>query len=138
MAARDEVRAFRRRSKTFLRHARESLSRKEYDFAAFAAEQAAQLALKAELLNALGEVPRTHGVRELLGILADSVPHAAKEARDFTRANRAGLKILDDAYVSARYLFSDYTKEDAKMLVDLSAAVSRLLKGVEHGRRGDD
>lgn len=127
-AAREEVLSFRRRSRTFLKHARMSLKAGEFDFAAFAAEQAAQLGLKARLLESLGEVPRSHGVRELLGVVADSSPEASKEIAEFSKRNREGLKILDDAYISARYLPSVYSREDSTGLVKLSGDIAKLIR----------
>ncbi len=122
-----EVETLQERSRVFLRHAQEALKKGEFDFTAFATEQAAQLLLKASLLESVGEVPRSHSVRELLGIIADSSPEKAGKVKAFLKENRDGLKILDDAYISARYLPSSYSGEDAELLIRLTKDINKVI-----------
>lgn len=76
----------------------------------------------------MGEVPRTHSVRELLGIVAESSPELRAKVRAFARSNRERLRLLDDAYISARYLPSRYGREDAEALVGTGKEIERLLR----------
>lgn len=112
-----------------MRHARSALAEMDYDSASFFAEQASQLFLKTRMLDEVGEIPRVHGVRELLGMLAGSTPERGRAIRSFSRRNREELRLLDDAYISARYLPTAYTKEEAAALVRLARQIRRLVAG---------
>ncbi len=135
MSAR-EVAVYRRRAETFLRHAAEALERREYDFASFSAEQASQLFVKAALLHEAGEVPRSHGLREMLGALAAACPEAKDTIAKFVSEKRKDLRIAEDAYIASRYLPTSYAEEDARALVELAEGVRRLTEEVEKGRPG--
>ena len=127
----EESRILRGRAETFLRHAEEALKREEFDFSCFSAEQAAQLYLKSLALEFLGEVPRTHSVRELLSLLMGTVSEVEDSIRELVRENRQALRILDESYVASRYLTLTYDREDAEMAVDLAKKVIRLCVRVQ-------
>ncbi len=136
MSSMRDVELLRRRSAGFLSHAREALQRGEYDLACFFAEQALQLRLKALLLRMLGVLPRTHGLRELLGILSGALGEhgrrdLAREVSGLARDFRSQLRILEEAYVGSRYLAREYAPEDASESVDLVGRVCRLIDRVE-------
>lgn len=97
---RREVDTLKKRSAAFLEEARHALDRGFYDVACFLAEQALQLGLKARLLELLGEYPRTHSVRKLLGELGRVT--GSRELEEFAARNRAWLIALEDVYVAAR------------------------------------
>lgn len=120
----------RKRARTFLRHAGESVKTKEFDFACFSAEQAAQLFVKSAMLEIIGEVPRSHSVREMLALLASSSPKNKKGIMKFMRENRRELRLMDDAYINSRYLPSEYTVGEAEILLDLSRAIRALMETV--------
>jgi HEPN domain-containing protein len=73
------------------------LQRGLYDVAAFNAEQAAQLYLKATLLELVGDFPRTHSIIFLLNELKRV---SSKEVEDFVKENKGGLHVLEDAYLT--------------------------------------
>lgn len=77
-----------------LRHAEHSLSAGDYEWAAFAAHQAAEKALKAVVLGASGE-PWGHSVTHLLEALPASIDHE--------RAISDAVRRLDKHYIPARY-----------------------------------
>ncbi len=136
MSSMRDVELLRRRSAGFWSHAREALQRGEYDLACFFAEQALQLRLKALLLRMLGVLPRTHGLRELLGILSGALEEhgrrdLAREVSGLARDLRSQLRILEEAYVGSRYLAREYASEDASESVDLVGRVCRLIDRVE-------
>jgi len=132
-AHRSEVEVLRRRSLGFLDGARAALERGSYDIACFLAEQSLQLYLKSVLLEVVGDYPRTHSVRRLLGELRDVL--GSKVLRDFIKANRARLSNLEDAYLMARYFVKEYVKEDAEDMVKLVEEVMRVV-GEEVGGAG--
>jgi len=137
----DYVNTLRERGRLFYMYAREALERGHYDLALFYAEQAAQLRAKALILRVAGFVPRSHSVRELLGLLSkfldalgrgdlsEAVRRVAAECRD-------ALKTLDEAYVASRYLPKTYEREDAERAISALDPVLRVLEDVERSLFG--
>jgi HEPN domain-containing protein len=70
MGSMSHVELLQRRSRAFYDYASTALERGDHDVVVFMCEQAAQLRLKALLLRMLGFMPRSHRVRELLGMLS--------------------------------------------------------------------
>ena len=132
----EDVEILRGRAKTFLKYAKGTLERGDFDFACFSSEQAAQLFIKSVILELVGEVPRLHRVRELLYLLGRSVPEMEKPITKFIEENREVLRALDDAYITSRYMPSTYTREDAEALVrlaeDLIEFMGRVLRECRH------
>jgi HEPN domain-containing protein len=121
-----EVNILRGRAAAFMRHAELALRDGEYDLSCFASEQASQLFVKSVMLEVVGEMPRVHGVREMLAVLVASVPEAEEPVSEFVKGNRDKLRALDDAYISSRYLPSTYQREDAEELVETARRILRL------------
>ncbi|RLI14052.1 DNA-binding protein [Candidatus Bathyarchaeota archaeon] len=124
-----------RRARRFLNYARMALDKGDYDLACFCADQAAQLGLKAMLLRLAGYVPRTHGLRELLGELRQSLASfgradLAARVESFTRENRDGLRRLDEAYVAGRYLAYEFEADEAREAIELAEEVLSLIEEV--------
>lgn len=119
----------KRRASLFLELARYSLERGFYDMTAFNAEQAAQLYLKATLLELIGDFPRTHSILLLLGELKRV---NEKDVEDFIRRNKRRLHILEDAYLTSRYFYKFFDREDAE---DLIAAAEEVVSLCEELRR---
>jgi len=113
----EEVEILRGRAKTFLKYAKEALERGDFD-------------VKSVILELVGEVPRLHRVRELLYLLSRSVPEVEKPITKFIEENREGLRALDDAYITSRYMPYTYTREDAETLVKLAENLIEFLSRV--------
>jgi len=124
-----EIELLKRRASLFLELARYSLERGFYDMAAFNAEQAAQLYLKATLLELIGDFPRTHSILLLLGELKRV---NEKDVEDFIRRNKRRLHVLEDAYLTSRYFYKFFDREDAE---DLIAAAEEVVSLCEELRR---
>ncbi len=129
---RSEAEILRKRALEFLEEARIALERGSYDLACFLSEQALQLYLKHVLLVIVGDYPRTHSVRRLLGEIARVL--GSKELEDFIKANRARLIALEDAYIMARYFATEYGKEDAEDMVKLVRETMDLVSKLVGGR----
>ena len=105
--------------------------------ACFLAEQAAQLRVKAAFYKLLGESPRGHQIRSLLGELAMVVGgDCAERIKGFVRSHRAQLSELEDAYLMSRYGFKTYTRKDASDMIGLVEEVFRLVEEAEGGCSG--
>ncbi|HDH07340.1 MAG TPA: HEPN domain-containing protein, partial [Thermoproteales archaeon] len=110
----EEVELIRGRSLRMLKHAKMCLTSGDYDLASFLAEQAAQLFLKSKILELTGEMPRTHVIRQLFHMLRELVNPSDKLSIDsFVRENRRLMIGLEEAYLSSRYFFKIYEKEEA-------------------------
>ncbi len=112
-----EIEVLKKRSLRFLEEAKFALERKSYDVACFLAEQPLQLYLKSVLLEIVGDYPRTHSIRRLLGELVKVLK--SSELEGFIRENRVRLSALEDAYLMARYFVKEYSGEDAEDMVEL-------------------
>ncbi|MCX8183427.1 MAG: HEPN domain-containing protein [Crenarchaeota archaeon] len=129
MSARDEIILMRRRAIVFLETSKYLAGRGDYDVAAFNAEQAAQLYLKSTLLEIVGDYPRTHSIifllRELERIGFD-------EASQFIKENKSGLHTLEDSYLTSRYFYKSFDKEDAEYLISLVEKVVKLCENIRN------
>ncbi len=129
---REEVEILRRRYREFLIASRMALENELYDLACFLAEQALQLYMKSLLLELVGEYPRTHSIRRLLGELNRIL--SSEKINEFTWSNRARISMLEDAYYMARYHVKEYTREDAEDMVKLVEEAVRLIEDVRGSR----
>jgi len=125
-----EVDLLRNRSLRMLSSARRSLLDRDYDIAAFMADQAVQLYLKAVILELTGEVPRVHAVRQLMYALKELLGKS-NLFDDFVREKRSLLIRLEEAYISSRYLPREYEREEAEELINFSEKVIEFVKSVK-------
>lgn len=126
MSSVDEVRILRRRAKAFYIKALECLNTEEYDLASFLSEQAVQLHLKSILLEELGDYPRTHSITRIISIIKKSSKY--KDLIEFMEENRLAVRLMEDSYISSRYLIREFTREEAEILVNIAEEV------LKHGK----
>jgi HEPN domain-containing protein len=129
MGRADEIELMRRRAKVFLDTAKYLFQRGDYDIASFNAEQATQLSLKSVLLLVVGDYPRTHSAIALLNELKRI---DGEDISRFIEDNRLGLRSLEDAYLTSRYFYRSFEKEDAKYLISLTEKVVELCENIRH------
>lgn len=127
LVSRNEIDLLRGRSLRMLSSAGGSLSKGDYDIAAFMAEQSVQLYVKSVLFEFAGEVPRIHALRQLLGALKAVVDQPAR-IDQFVAENRSLLIRLEDTYINSRYVPREYEKEEAKELVDFAQEAIEFAK----------
>lgn len=124
----EEEKRLLKRSRDFLETAEYQMGRGFYDLAAFSLEQALQLFLKARLLAAGVEYPRTHSVRVLLEILSDLAPESKKsKMKGLLESYLLELGVLEDAYITSRYVPRDFTRQEAERLMK---AVKEIMENV--------
>ena len=125
---REEVEHLIERSRRFLETAEYQINRGFYDLAAFSLEQALQLFLKSKLLENGVDYPRTHSVRTLLEILQRVVSEdKRKVVRDALNKYLLELGILEDAYITSRYVMREFREEEVKRLLQV---VKEVMKAV--------
>jgi HEPN domain-containing protein len=117
-----------RQAQRDLEHARRSLAQGDYEWACFAAHQAAEKAVKA-LLQATGSEAWGHSVSGLLAALPEECSPGSPVA-DYARS-------LDRHYIPARYPnsypagapYDYYTRADAETAVHQADEVLRFCEG---------
>jgi len=122
----NEAEALLARSKKFMDVASMCVEHGLYDLACFNAQQGVQLLLKALTLKKLGYIPRTHSVRELIGILAKQLN--ARELDEYVKTHRLQLMALEDAYISSRYFVKEFTRDDAEDCIRIAMEVVGLVQ----------
>ncbi len=118
-----EIELMERRARNFLEISEYLVGKGIYDLAAFNAEQAAQLRLKAALLKVVGDYPKTHSIILLLKELGRVDEERVKK---FIEENRGMLHALEDAYLTSRYFLKTFGREDAVELLRVCRGVFRL------------
>ncbi|MEM2884650.1 MAG: HEPN domain-containing protein, partial [Thermoproteota archaeon] len=94
----------------------------------FSLEQSLQLFLKARLLENGVDYPRTHSVRTLMEVLSRVVKEELKAVlKEMLDKYLLELGILEDAYISSRYVTREFRKEEVEKL---RKAVEETMKNV--------
>jgi HEPN domain-containing protein len=121
------------RAQETLRLSEKALRQEMYDTAAFLAEQAAQLFIKHKILELTGEMPQTHTIRQLIAMLAECTGGRwREELTEFAKRSRSLLiRLLEEAYISSRYLFRRYDRDEAEELVGFAREVIDLVGRVQ-------
>jgi HEPN domain-containing protein len=94
-----------------------------YALAIFDLEQALQLHVKARLLEEGVAYPRTHSIRRLLELLA-GVKNDDR-LREVVRKYAVELKLLEEAYISSRYVATEFSEEE---VVRVKRAVEEVME----------
>jgi len=124
----EEEKRLLKRSRDFLETSEYQASKGFYDLAIFSLEQALQLFLKAKVMAEGVDYPRTHSVRALLEILLDVVPQNLKSSiKGILEKYLLELGMLEDAYITSRYVMREFTKPEAEKL---SKAVKEIMENV--------
>jgi HEPN domain-containing protein len=124
----EEEKRLLKRSRDFLETAEYQTSKGFYDLATFSLEQVLQLFLKAKVLAEGVDYPRTHSVRALLEILSELVPENKKSTiKGILENYLMELGILEDAYITSRYVMREFTKQEVEKL---TKAVKEMMKNI--------
>ncbi|TKJ22137.1 MAG: DNA-binding protein [Promethearchaeota archaeon Loki_b32] len=124
----EEIELFLKRARNFLDGAKERFQKDDWDLTCFMAEQFVQLLLKATILEKGGEIPKTHSIRKLFGILYQLTND------EVFKYDRKALIFLESAYLNSRNFSFVYEKEDAKEALKIAEEVKRIVENV----RDDD
>ncbi len=128
MTRKEEGQRLLKRSRDFLETAKFQTDNGLYDLATFSLQQALELFLKSKVLEQGVNYPRTHSVRALLEMLYDLAVENKKPAITSTLENYLlELGVLEDAYITSRYITREFTKQEAEKL---TKAVKEIIKNV--------
>jgi HEPN domain-containing protein len=121
----EEIKVFLERAEIFERDAELDFKNKNFDICMFHLEQAAQLLLKAKLLEIKGSFERTHSLRRLLLELAEKLDK--KKIENFIQENKEVLRNLERAYISSRYIYEEFFEDEVKKAFEVLKKLKSLL-----------
>jgi len=121
----EEIKVLLRRAKIFEEDARNDFENKNFDIAMFHLEQAAQLLIKAKLLDLKGSFTKTHSLRLLLSELSRSWKR--KEIKKFIKKYLKVLRDLERAYISSRYIYEEFFEDEVRNAFKLIKELRKLL-----------
>ena len=121
----EEIKILLKRAEVFKRDAENDFKNKDFDICMFHLEQAAQLLIKAKLLEIKGSFQRTHSLRTLLLELAES--WKKDEIKKFIEENKEILRDLERAYISSRYIYEEFFDEEVKRAFQLYEKLKEVL-----------
>lgn len=110
LTKREEYSYLLERSRRFYQTALMQIERGFLDLAAFSLEQSLQLFLKACLLKLGVDYPRTHSIRKLIDIIYEVTE--ARQIKELLDKYSVELALLEDAYITSRYVPRDYRIEE--------------------------
>ncbi len=118
-----EIEFLKKRSREFLEEYEDALRGGRYSLAVFFLEQALQLYLKARLLEEGASYPRTHNIRALIRLLA----RVKDDNKLLELLDKYSLELstLEDAYITVRCFFKEFSRNDA---IKLKSIVEKVLE----------
>jgi len=125
----DHIDFLKKRAKAFLECAKSDFSRGNYDLVLFHIEQFIQLYLKHLILKRIGVFPKTHSLIYLIKELLRT--YRIDKLEKFYHENIALLYLLEEAYITSRYLPRQYDKEIAKRILKFAEYALEVFEWVE-------
>ena len=119
----------RRRALSFLRDAKVDLDSGDYDLALFHIEQFAQLYSKYLMYRKLGDFPKVHSLVRLLRDLARV--YGDCRLGEFISQNLEALYLLEESYISSRYIPREYDREVALRVINLGGRLLEVFRCLE-------
>lgn len=121
----EEIKILVRRARIFEENAKINFKNKDYDISMFHLEQAAQLLIKAKLLDIKGSFQMTHSLRRLLLELAEK--WEKDKILNFIKENKKTLRNLERAYISSRYIYEEFFKDEVEKAFEVIEKLKKLL-----------
>jgi len=119
----------KKRALGFLENAKDNFKREEYDLVLFHVEQFLQLYLKYLLYKKVGVYPKTHSPTYLLKEIMKI--HNNGELKRFYEKHLEMLNLLEDAYITSRYLPREYNRELAERVLEFIKKALEVLEWIE-------
>lgn len=121
MPVREEVSNWLEEAKADLKHSKISIDASDYNWACFAAQQAAEKALKSLILHVLGEYPRGHDLVKLYSMVKEYVS---------LNINVADLPRLSIYYTQARYPNAGLERPSKEVTREQAEEALAIAKGI--------
>jgi HEPN domain-containing protein len=114
------------RGERFLETAKELYKKEYFDLCAFNLEQAVQLFLKYSIWKILGDFEKTHDIFTLLGDYKKA-SNKEKEIDDLVKNFEETINDLEVAYIEARYLEVNFTKNQIDKMFEFLEELKKIL-----------
>jgi len=116
----------RKRAQEFWERGREDLEKERFNLTALDIEQAIQLWLKYLIFKKAGDYPKTHNFDVLIRELSEiyDLPEAVKFYQEFALQ----FRMLEDSYITSRYLAREFTKEEAEKIIEFAHKIIKFFE----------
>jgi len=119
----------RKRARAFLESAKADFNRGDYDLVLFHVEQFLQLYVKYLLYLSLGDYPKTHSLTRLLKDLKKV--RQEDVLKRFYDENLEMINLLEEAYITSRYLPREYDEEIARRALEFAEKALEVMEWLE-------
>ena len=119
----------KRRALAILKDSNVDFERGDHDLVLFHVEHFLQLYLKYLLYKRLGDFPKTHSLLRLIKDVARV--YGSKELKRFYSENLEMLYLLEEAYITSRYVPREYGKEIAERILKFAEKALEVLRCLE-------
>ena len=119
----------KRRARAFLESAKAYFNRGDYDLVLFHVEQFLQLYVKYLLYLSLGDYPKTHSLTRLLKDLKKV--RQEDVLKRFYDENLEMINLLEEAYITSRYLPREYDEEIARRALEFAEKALEVMEWLE-------
>ncbi|MEM0490653.1 MAG: HEPN domain-containing protein [Ignisphaera sp.] len=126
MTKHSEIKSLLERSRRFYESALFQIDKGFYDLAMFSFEQSLQLFLKSVLLILGVDYPRTHSARRLLELIYELTND--EEVKRLWIEHSVELALLEDAYITSRYIPRDFRVEEVLRVKEAVDKVFRVVR----------
>ena len=122
----EEIEILKERAEKFLRNGEHLLKNGVYDLAAFNVQQFVELYLKYKLFLLVGDYPKTHSIKKLLKEIGKAAGKF-EEIRKFMIENIDGISNLENAYITSRYIPTEFEREEVENMLRLAKKIRELV-----------
>ena len=120
-----EIEFLKTRAKEFFERAKEDFEKQRFNLAVLDIEQAVQLWIKHLIFIKARDFPKTHYFDVLLKEL--SRVYNNKKIEEFYKNHILEFKILEEAYITTRYLPKDFNKDESIKIIKFSKMFFKFL-----------
>ena len=116
----------KKRAREFWERSREDFEKSRFNLTALDIEQAVQLYLKYLIFLKAGDFPKTHYFDVLMKELSQI--YESEEILQFYQNYALQFRVLEDAYISSRYLPGEFNKEEAEKIMKFAETLFVFFK----------
>lgn len=122
----EEIEVLKERAIKFLRNGEHLLHEDVLDIAAFNIQQFVELYLKYKLFLLAGDYPKTHSIKRLLKDIG-KLGKKETELSNFMKENIDGISNIENAYITSRYIPSDFERVEVENMLKLSKKIKEFV-----------
>ena len=116
----------KKRAKEFWERSKEDFEKSRFNLAVLDIEQSIQLWFKYLIFLKAGDFPKTHYFDVLIKQLSEI--YNCSEILQFYQKHALEFRVLEDAYISTRYLPKEFSKEEVRKIMEFAEEVFKFFK----------